>query len=163
MLVVLLVVQHALTVAWQVSDLTRSAGPDAGAAISYVVIAKSVSIVVFLCSVTFVATAAKTFRGRGGATSSFVIGMLVVVAAQVILLWRIGAPSTHDFFIGVGGDAFTVNLYANILPLTLTGPGDGFLPSITNVSIALNLIAAVLLIIGWMVLAKVRKFDFLPL
>lgn len=162
-LAVLLLVQHALTVVWQLADLEASAGADSGAAIVYVAVAKVVSVVVFLCSVAFVATAAKTFRGRGGATAFFAIGMLVVVAAQAILLWRIGAPSTHDFFIGVGGDTFTVNLYANILPLTLTGPDDGFLPPITLSSIVLNVVAAVVLAGGWTVLAKVRKFDFLPL
>lgn len=162
-LAVLLLVQHALTLVWQVADLSKSAGPHVGAAIGYVVVAKIVSILVFLCSVTLVATLAKKFRGRGGATTFFASGMLVVVAAQAIVLWRIGAPNTHDFFIGVGGDVFTVNLYANILPLTLTGPGDGFLPPITGLSILLNLLVAVTLAGTWAVSAKVRKFDFLPL
>jgi len=62
---------------------------------------------------------------------------------QVILLWRIGAPNTTDFFIGIGGTEYTAHLYAGVLPLTLSGPGGGYLPpSLISVSMLLN--------VGWM-------------
>ena len=159
----LLIVQHLLAVGLQLQDLLEPAGADAGAVIGYVMLAKVVSIAAFLLSVTFLATVAKVPRGRGVSTSFFAVGLLVVIGVQGVLLWRLGAPTTEEFFIGVGGQLFTVNLYANILPLTLTGPSEGFLPPISGLSVVLNLIAAVVFAAGWGVLAKVRRFNFLPM
>jgi len=162
-LTVLLTVQHLLTVGLQLQDLLEPAGPDAAAVIGYVMLAKVVSLAAFLLSVTFLAILAKVLRGRGVSTSFFAVGLLVVIGVQGILLWRLGAPTTQEFFIGVGGQLFTANLYANILPLTLTGPSGGFLPPISSLSVVLNLIAAVVFAAGWAVLAKVRRFNFLPM
>ena len=162
-LTVLLTVQHLLTVGLQLEDLLEPAGADAPAVIGYLLLAKIVSIAAFLLSVAFLATVAKVLRGRGVSTSFFAVGLLVIVGVQGVLLWRLGAPTTQEFFIGVGGQLFTVNLYANILPLTLTGPDDGFLPPISSLSVVLNLIVAVVFGAGWAVLAKVRRFNFLPM
>lgn len=162
-LAALLTVQHLLTLGLQMPDLVEPAGADAPAVIGYVMLAKIVSIAAFLLSVTFLATVSKVLGGRGVSTSFFAVGLVVVIGLQGILLWRLGAPTTQEFFIGVGGQLFTVNLYANILPLTLTGPSGGFLPPISGLSVVLNLIAAVLFGAGWAVLAKVRRFNFLPM
>ena len=160
-LTVLLIVQHLLTVGLQLQDLLEPAGADAAAVIGYLMLAKVVSIAAFLLSVTFLAILTKVLRGRGLSTTVFAVGLLVVIGVQGVLLWRLGAPTTQEFFIGVGGQLFTVNLYANILPLTLTGPNGGFLPPISGLSVVLNLIAAVVFAAGWAVLVKVRRFNFL--
>ncbi|PZE36491.1 hypothetical protein [Curtobacterium sp. MCPF17_031] len=162
-LAVLLTVQHLLTVGLQLQSLLEPAGADAAAVIWYVTLAKVVSIAAFLLSVTFLATLSKVLRGRGVLTSFFAVGLLVIIGVQAVLLWRLGAPTTQEFFIGVGGQLFTVNLYANILPLTLTDPSAGFLPPISGLSVVLNLIAAIVSAAAWAVLAKVRRFDFLPM
>ncbi|WIJ46546.1 hypothetical protein [Curtobacterium citreum] len=162
-LTVLLVAQHALTVGLQIRDLTDAAGKTAPAAIVYVLLAKIVSISVFLLGALLLATLSKLLRSRGTATTFFAVGLVGVIVVQALLLWRSGAPDTHDFFIGVGGHPFTVNLYANILPLTLTGPSSGFLPSIAGWSMVLNLTAALLFTAAWAVIARGRKFDFLTM
>ncbi|WIB12310.1 hypothetical protein [Curtobacterium sp. MCPF17_052] len=104
-LAVLLTVQHLLTVGLQLQSLLEPAGADAAAVIGYVTLAKVVSIAAFLLSVTFLATLSKVLRGRGVSTSFFAVGLLVVIGVQAVLLWRIGAPNTQEFFIGVGGAA----------------------------------------------------------
>jgi hypothetical protein len=162
-LALLLTAQHVLTVGLQISTLADAAGRDAAAVIVYVLSAKIVSISAFLVSAAFLATLSKLLRGRGAATSFFAVGMVALVAAQAVLLWRTGAPNTRDFFIGVGGEPFTVNLYANILPLTLTGPSSGILPPVSGISVMLNLTAAVVFAAGWSILARARRFDFVSM
>ena len=159
----LLVLQHLLGVAVTVDQLRNTAAAEFATALVYVVVAKTLSIVSFLTLVLLSATSAKVFSGRGACAAVFVIGLLTAITAQGLTLWRIGAPTTEHFFIGVGGDAFTVNLYANILPLTLTGPAEGFLPIITGTSMVLNLSAVLAFLACWALLIRFRRFNFVAI
>jgi hypothetical protein len=159
----LLFSQHLIAVAMLLGTLLDTAGGDVGPVMTYLVVAKALSIVTFLTAVGFLSTASKVMRGRAWTTTTFTLALLAVVVAQGILLWRTGAAATQDFFIGVGGDFFTVNLYANILPITLTGPEAGFLPPVAWLSASLNLGATVVFAVLWAAVATGRRHDFLPL
>lgn len=159
----LLFFQHLIAVAMLLRTLLDAAGEDRGPVMTYLVVAKALSILTFLAAVGALSTASKVVRGRAGPTTAFALALLAVVVAQGILLWQTGAAGTRDFFIGVGGDFFTVNLYANILPITLTGPEAGFLPPVAWLSASLNLGAAVVFAVLWVAVAKGRRHDFLPL
>jgi len=159
----LMVVQHLIAVGTDLGQLRNAAGTSFNAAVLYMLLAKTLSIAAFLALVLLAATSAKTLPGRGASGTFFGLAVVATITAQAILLWRIGAPATQDFFIGVGGEMFTVNLYANLLPLTLTAPDSGFIPPITGTSVALNA-AGILVFIGcWAVLIRARRFNFLQL
>ena len=151
--------QCAATVMAQSPHISEVVGPESGRVFTYLVAAKLVSIACFLISVVFAAAVAKTIRQRGPATALFVVALMILVAAQAIVLWHLGAPETQFFFIGVGGDFTTVNLYANVLPLVLTGPGEGFLPPVAGLSMLLNAAVAVAIALVTAGLVRWRRFD----
>lgn len=158
-----MVVQHITTLLAQAPHISDTVGAESAQVFAYLFMAKVVSIASFLIAVVLVATLAKTMRRRGTATTLFVVGLVVVVTAQAIMLWRLGAPDTQSFFIGVGGDFITANLYANVLPLVLTGPAEGFLPSITGLSVALNAGAIACMLLVTLALIRWRRFDHVAL
>jgi hypothetical protein len=154
-----MVVQHVATLLALAPHIGDTVGAERTQVLAYLFAAKVVSIATFVIAVILVATTAKTMRGRGPATTVFVVALMLVVGAQAILLWRLGAPGTHSFFIGVGGDFTTVNLYANVLPLILTGPAEGYLPPIAGLSVVLNVGAAACMLLGTLALIRWRRFD----
>lgn len=158
-----MVAQHVATLLAQTPHISDTVGAERTTVFAYLFAAKVVSIAAFLIAVVLVATIAKTMRGRGPATTVFVVSLVVVVAAQAIVLWRLGAPGTKSFFIGVGGDFTTVNLYANVLPLILTGPAEGFLPPIAGFSAVLNAGAAACMLLVTLALIRWRRFDHVAL
>lgn len=161
----LLVLLHLVTLAVQVPalrDAADAAGTALGGVLAAVVVSKVVSVCAFLLSTAALAVLAKTMPGRATATVFYTVALIVVVVGQAVALWQLGAPTTRSFFIGVGGELTTVNLYANILPLTLTSPAEGIIPPIWGLSVALNLGSAALFGALWAVMARVRRYNFLP-
>jgi len=158
-----MVLQHIATLLAQAPHISDTVGAERTQVFAYLFMAKVVSIASFLIAVVLVATLAKTMRRRGPATTLFVVALVVVVTAQAIMLWRLGAPDTQSFFIGVGGEFLTANLYANVLPLILTGPAEGFLPPITGLSVVLNAGAIASMLLMTVALIRWRRFDHVAL
>jgi hypothetical protein len=151
---------HIVSVVGQWRELADTSRGESPEVFTYLFFAKLVSIAAFLIAVALAATLAKVIRGRGPAVAAFGVLVFAMIVLQTIALWRLGAPHTSSWFIGIGGDMYTVNLYANILPLILTGPELGILPALAWVSVAFNAACAILGIMMWAVLARLRRFDF---
>jgi hypothetical protein len=158
-----MVAQHIATLLAQAPHISDTVGAERTQVFAYLFAAKVVSIATFLIAVVLAGALAKAMRRRGPATTVFAVVLVLVVTAQAILLWRLGAPDTQSFFIGVGGDFTTANLYANVLPLVLTGPAEGFLPSITGLSMMLNASVAAFMLVGSLALIRWRTFDHVGL
>lgn len=154
---------HAATLIGGAATITETVETDAPAVFAYFVVAKAVSIVTYLVTVVFAASAAKVFRARGSATTAFIVVLVGIVVGQTLTLWRLGAPDTDFFFIGVGGDFLSVNLYANILPIILTPPSAGFLPPIAGLSVLLNSVLSFVAGAITLLLMRFRRFDFITL
>ena len=157
---VLLYALHAVTFIFEARTIADAAGSRFPAVLAYLWGGKALSIVAFLTLSLFLSAAVKLLCGRGALIAAYAVIIVGVVIAQAIALWRIGAPTTTHFAVGVGGDFFTANLYANVLPLTLTGPGEGLLPPITGVGLLLNGGAAVILLALWLLLVRTRGLNF---
>lgn len=163
-LAVLMYLLHIVTFAFQAHTIADAAGGQIPAVIGYVFAAKALSIAAFLALVVFLSAAVKIpLHGKGSSIGGYTVLAVGIVIAQAILLWRLGAPDTSHFAIGVGGAFFTANLYANILPLTLTGPADGLLPAVTGLSLLLNGAAIVLFAGLWALLVRTRRLNFYTL
>lgn len=163
-LAVLLYLLHAVTFAFQARTIGEAAGRQSPAVIAYVLGAKALSIAAFLALVMLLSAAVKIpLRGKGSSIAVYAVLAVGLVIVHAILLWRLGAPDTTHFAVGVGGAFFTANLYANILPLTLTGPADGLLPGVTCVSLLLNAAAVILFAGLWTLAARTRRLNFYAL
>lgn len=154
---------HVAALLGQVRAISDAPDGESAAVFAYLVIAKIVAIATFIVTVIMVATLAKAGRGRGAAIAAFGLLVLAIIVVQAIALWRLGAPNTTSWFIGVGGDMYTVNLSANIVPLILTGPELGMLPSVAWASIALNAAFSLVMVAIWALLARFRRFDFVAM
>lgn len=154
---------HTATLVGGASTITEATGTDAPTVFAYFVAAKTVSIVTYLVTVMFASSVAKVFRTRGTAVTAFIAVLLGLVVGQTLALWRLGAPDTDFFFIGVGGDFLSVNLYANILPIILTAPAEGFVPPIAGLSVVLNVLAVAAAVTITLLLMRIRRLDFVAL
>lgn len=151
---------HVAAVVGQAHAITEAAKGETAEVFEYLAVAKVVAIATFIITVSMVATLVKATRGRGAAVAAFGLLALAIIALQVIVLWRLGAPDTTSWFIGIGGDMYTVNLYANILPIILSGPELGMLPELAWASIAFNGAFSLVMVASWGLLARFRRFDF---
>lgn len=152
---------HLLSVAFQVKTIADTAGSDAPGVLAYIAAAKLLSIAAFLTLVVFLSSLVKLFRGRAPMLIAFSILIVALIVGQTLFLWQIGAPDATEWFIGVQGQFYTVNLYSNILPIVLTGPADGLMPSITATSIVINSAALLVYFIGWTVFSRTARVNFL--
>lgn len=156
-------VLHVVNLGFQLRIIFAAVSDAATSVLVYVLLAKAMSIASFLSLVIAAAVVAKLWRGKTMIVIVFSLLVVSAIVSQVILLWRIGAPNTSHFFVGAGGQFFTVNLYANVLPITLTTPSDGFLPQIWIDSVLLNFASLGICTVTWLLFAKFRRFNFLPL
>lgn len=160
---IFLVALHAATLGGGAEAIAEAVGSDAPTVFAYYVLAKALSIVTYLATVVLCALVSKVFRTRNLVVTTFTVALVAMVIGQTIALWRLGAPETDFFFIGVGGDFLSVNLYANILPIILTAPSEGFVPPIAGLSIVLNMAVAAATLLGVLLLSRFRRFDFVAL
>ncbi|NQX11432.1 hypothetical protein HQQ80_07335 [Microbacteriaceae bacterium VKM Ac-2855] len=154
---------HVVSLAFLFKKTSDAAGDQFGSVLAYLIGGKLLSIAVFLVAVVLVATLVKMLRTKAAVVTGFSVLVVAVVIGQAILLWQTGAPDTAHFFIGVGGDFFTVNLYANILPIILTDASAGFLPNIWVTSVLLNTALAAMYFLIWAVVTRVSRVNFLSL
>ena len=158
-----MLVLHLLTVGFQIKTISEAAGPQSTAVLAYLVAAKVLSIAAFLALVVFLSSVVKVLRGRAAMLLAFSILMVGLIVGQTIALWQIGAPHAAEWFIGVQGDFYTVNLYSNILPLILSGPADGFLPPVITTSIVLNAVMLTAYLALWALFARTARVNHLTL
>ena len=158
-----MLVLHLLTVGFQIKTISEAAGPQSTAVLAYLVAAKVLSIAAFLALVVFLSSVVKVLRGRAAMLLAFSILMVGLIIGQTIVLWQIGAPEATEWFIGVQGDFYTVNLYSNILPIILSGPADGLLPPVITTSIFLNAVMLTAYLAFWALFARTARVNHLTL
>jgi len=162
MIAALLTVQHVVTTIAELQTLHAAFGENLAGAVAHAAIAKVASLAAYLAVVLLVATLATLVLGRMRAVATVAIGVTIVVVGHALLLWRVGAPDTEVFVLGVGSDTWTVHLYANVLPLVLTGPSEGVVPDVAWLSLGLNAAVALTASATWLALARGRRWDRLP-
>src|SRR4029453_18763924 len=109
---------------FQIKTILDVSGGQSTAVLSYMVLAKVLSVTAFLALVVFLSSLVKLLRSRASMLIAFSILIVGLIIGQTIALWQIGAPNAAEWFIGVQGDFYTVNLYSNILPIILSSPTD---------------------------------------
>lgn len=154
---------HLVSLALQIKTISETAGSQSTAVLTYMVLAKLLSITAFLTLVVFLSSLVKLLRGRASMLIAFSILLLGLITCQTIALWQIGAPNASEWFIGVQGDFYTVNLYSNILPIILSGPADGLLPPATTASITINAVLLAAYLAFWALFARTARINFLTL
>lgn len=154
---------HLVSLAFQLKTISETAGSQGAGVLTYMLLAKILSIAAFLTLVVFLSSLVKLLRSRAAMLIAFSILIVGLIVGQTIALWQIGAPNAAEWFIGVQGDFYTVNLYSNILPVILSSPADGLLPPVTTASIAINAVLLTAYLACWALFARTARINFLTM